>query len=65
MFLSSKKLERGWIVLEWETLHFYCSHLRGRERMCKFSLYGETKLPIKLKNFFIIGLWGLQEKWSY
>ena len=30
------------------TLHFYCSHLRGGERMCKFYLYRETKKSNKV-----------------
>ena len=51
VFWYSKRLERGLRVLEWETLHFCCSHLRGRKRMCKFSLYMETKILIRLNIF--------------
>ena len=51
MFWCSKRLERGCRVLEWETLHFCCRHLRGKKRMCKFSLYMEIKTSIMLKNF--------------
>ena len=51
MFWCSKRLERVWRVLEWEKLHFCCSHLRGRNKMCKFSLYIKTKLPIRLNIF--------------
>lgn len=36
VFSSSKILERGWRVLEWETLHYCYSHLRGTKIMCKF-----------------------------
>ena len=48
MFLNSNRLERGWKVLEWETLHFCSSHLRGKDKMCKFSLCRETKILIML-----------------
>ena len=51
VFWCSKRLERGLRVLEWETLHFFCRHLRGRKRMCKFSLYMKTKILIRLNIF--------------
>ena len=37
--------------IEWETLHFCGSHLRGREKICIFSWYKETKNPFKLNIF--------------
>ena len=57
----SKRLERGWRVLEWETLYFCCSHLRGKKRMCKFSLNMETKIPIKLNIFDIEDFLGIED----
>ena len=49
--LMFKEIREGWRFLEWETLHFCCNQLRGRKRICKFSLYMETKIPVRLNIF--------------
>ena len=46
---SLKRLERGFRVLEWETLHFCCSHLN--ENKCVNFLYIKRKKLIKLIFF--------------
>ena len=43
--------ERFESFIEWQTLHFCYRHLRGREKICNFSLYKETKNLIKLNIF--------------
>ena len=41
-----KEIRERFESFELEILHFCCSHLRGWQRICTFSLYKETKFLI-------------------
>ena len=49
--LMFKEIRERFESFRVRNITFCCSHLRRRKIMCKFSLYMETKIPIRLNIF--------------